>query len=238
MAKNPTRIAGEQARSAVALATENSDTAKLAAVRVGASTDNDSGQRLKVRERLAYGFGDVGGNLIFAPVSAFLLFYLTDIAGIGAAIAGTLLLLGRVLDGTLDLIVGTLIDRTDTRWGKARPWILFSAPVLVVSFILLFNVPAGLSTTGDGISSGLLAAVLGAEHGIAVRSGRFCAHPLVDRISDRPLVRVSTGVGSTLDDIHALGRALRQIVSTGPRLEYARQPSGEWQSVDDVRQAG
>ena len=90
----------------------------------------------------------------------------------------------------------------------------------------------------DRISSGLLAAVLGAEHGIAVRSGRFCAHPLVDRISDRPLVRVSTGVGSTLDDIHALGRTLRQIVATGPRLEYARQPSGEWQPVDDVRQAG
>ena len=134
MAKNPTRTTGAQQRAAVALATEDSTTATLAAIRVGETPFDESGQRLKIRERLAYGVGDIGGNLIFAPVSAFLLFYLTDIAGIGAAIAGTLLLLGRVLDGTLDLIVGTLIDRTSTRWGKARPWILFSAPVLVVSF--------------------------------------------------------------------------------------------------------
>lgn len=87
----------------------------------------------------------------------------------------------------------------------------------------------------DGISSGRLAAVLGAEHGIAVRSGRFCAHPLVDSISDRPLVRVSTGVGSTLDDINALGEALRAIAADGPQLEYARQASGEWQPVGDRR---
>lgn len=107
--------------------------------------------RVGLRERLAYGVGDVGGNLIFAPIAAFLLFYLTDIAGIGAAIAGTLLLIGRVLDGTLDLIIGTLIDRTKSRWGKARPWILFATPVVVITFILLFNVPADLSTTGKEI---------------------------------------------------------------------------------------
>jgi selenocysteine lyase/cysteine desulfurase len=87
----------------------------------------------------------------------------------------------------------------------------------------------------EGISAGRLAAALGAEHGISVRSGRFCAHPLVDRLSDRPLVRASVGVGSTLADIEALGAALHEIAARGPRLEYVRQASGEWQPVDDQR---
>jgi glycoside/pentoside/hexuronide:cation symporter, GPH family len=101
--------------------------------------------RVPLRERLAYGVGDIGGNLIFAPISAFILFYFTDTVGIGAAIAGTLILFGRILDGTMDLFVGTLIDKTSTRWGKARPWILLSTPVVVLAFIGLFNVPACLN---------------------------------------------------------------------------------------------
>jgi selenocysteine lyase/cysteine desulfurase len=87
----------------------------------------------------------------------------------------------------------------------------------------------------EGISSGLLAAVLGAEYGISVRSGRFCAHLLVDRLSDRPLVRVSVGVGSTLDDVAALGEALRSIRTVGPRTDYLRDEDGGWRPVYDAR---
>jgi GPH family glycoside/pentoside/hexuronide:cation symporter len=144
MAKDSIRTSARQQRAAVALSAEESHTAQLAAQSVGNALGDVSGQPLKVRERLAYGVGDIGGNLIFAPISAFLLFYFTDTVGVGAAIAGTLLLFGRVLDGTMDLVVGTLIDRTSTRWGKARPWILFSTPVVVISFILLFNIPSGM----------------------------------------------------------------------------------------------
>lgn len=88
----------------------------------------------------------------------------------------------------------------------------------------------------EGISSGQLAAVLGAEYGISVRSGRFCAHPLVDRLSDRPLVRVSLGAGSVIDDVTALGEALHSIRSHGPRADYARI-DGTWRPVTDTRQA-
>lgn len=152
MAKDPRRVQGEQMRAAVALSTEDSVTAALSADAVGEAIRLDSsGEKLKFREKLSYGVGDIGANAIFAPVSAFLLFYLTDTVGIGAAIAGTLLLFGRVLDGTLDLIIGALVDKTRTRWGKARPWILFSMPVLVISFVLLFNVPAGLTETGKEV---------------------------------------------------------------------------------------
>jgi GPH family glycoside/pentoside/hexuronide:cation symporter len=145
MVKDANQTSGEQLRAAVALSTEESETAQFAALAVDQYT---AGEKLRLRERVAYGVGDIGGNLIFAPISAFLLFYFTDTVGIGPAIAGTLLLFGRVLDGTMDLIIGTLIDKTSTRWGKARPWLLFSTPVVVLTFIGLFNVPAGLPEGG------------------------------------------------------------------------------------------
>lgn len=116
-----------------------------------ASSPTGIGEHLRVRERVSYAVGDFGGNILFTGVGAFILFYLTDYAGLGAAIAGTILLLGRVFDGTMDLLIGALIDKTSTRWGKARPWVLLSTPVVVVSFILLFSIPKGLGETGSAI---------------------------------------------------------------------------------------
>ena len=225
MAKNTARIAGEQARSAVALANENSDTANFAAVAVGESPLDDSGQKLKIRERLAYGVGDIGGNLVFAPVSAFLLFYLTDIAGIGAAIAGTLLLLGRVLDGTLDLIVGTLIDRTNTRWGKARPWILFSAPVLVISFILLFNVPAGLDTTGKEVYAFVFYFLC---LGVGFVGSNLAYHTLLSVITSSTKMRVSLTV---LRTFFAIFTTLVVNVATIPIITSLGGGQSAWSSV-------
>ena len=58
------------------------------------------------------------------------------------------MLLTRLLDGLSDIAMGIIIDRTNTRWGKARPWILLSAPLMAIGLILLFNVPANFSETG------------------------------------------------------------------------------------------
>ncbi|AYF99260.1 MFS transporter [Protaetiibacter intestinalis] len=104
--------------------------------------------RVSMREKLSYAAGDIGSNLVFAPATSFVLFYFTDIAGIGAAIAGTAILLGQLLNGVVDLVVGVLIDKTKTRWGKTRPWILWSALPLMMCFVLMFSVPSGLDDTG------------------------------------------------------------------------------------------
>ncbi|MBP2328927.1 GPH family glycoside/pentoside/hexuronide:cation symporter [Kibdelosporangium banguiense] len=77
-----------------------------------------------------------------------MLFYLTNIAGIGAAVAGTILLVGQLLNGVTDLLVGVFIDKTKTRWGKTRPWILVTAIPMGLSLVLLFSVPSGFSETG------------------------------------------------------------------------------------------
>lgn len=102
---------------------------------------------LRAREKVAYAVGDIGSNLIYVPLSTFALFYFTDVAGIGAAVAGTILLVGQVLNGVTDLIIGYLIDKTNTRWGKARPWVLWTALPLAVAFVAMFSVPTSLGET-------------------------------------------------------------------------------------------
>lgn len=77
-------------------------------------------------------------------MSAFLLFYYTDYVHVSAA---TIMLLSRVLDGVTDLIMGVIVDRTKSRFGKCRPWILRMAIPFALAGILLFSVPSGLGET-------------------------------------------------------------------------------------------
>ena len=92
-----------------------------------------------------YGAGDGANNLTFSMVSAFLLIYLTNVAGIAAAAAGTLFLVVRVWGGFTDLFAGRVIDRTETRWGKFRPYVLFGSVPLLALLVALFSIPGSLS---------------------------------------------------------------------------------------------
>ncbi|MGA9519645.1 MAG: MFS transporter [Trichococcus sp.] len=103
---------------------------------------------VSLKEKLAYGLGDAGCNFVWTVVASFLTLYYTDNVGVSAAVIGTIMLLTRLLDGLSDIAMGIIIDRTNTRWGKARPWILLSAPLMAIGLILLFNVPANFSETG------------------------------------------------------------------------------------------
>lgn len=83
-------------------------------------------------------------------------------------------------------------------------------------------------------SVGLVAAALGAEHGISVRAGRFCAHPFFDRIARRSNgLRASLGAGSSVDDVDRFLGALARLVADGPEHTYARTPDGWCPAVDD-----
>ncbi|MDO5294570.1 MAG: MFS transporter [bacterium] len=100
----------------------------------------------KVVERFAYGCGDFGCNIIYTAMSAFLLFYYTDYAGVSAAAVGTIMLVSRVFDGVSDVIMGVIVDRTKSKYGKARPWLLRMCIPFAVSGILLFSVPTSWGT--------------------------------------------------------------------------------------------
>src|SRR5881227_4362594 len=100
-----------------------------------------------VGERIGYACGDTAANFIWRAVIVFLPFFLTDTAGLGPAAVGVLLLVCRVWDGVADLAMGLIVDRTHTRWGKFRPWILWSAVPLGVLGVLTFSAPP-LGATG------------------------------------------------------------------------------------------
>jgi Na+/melibiose symporter-like transporter len=100
-----------------------------------------STQKLSVREKIGYGFGDAGANFVFQMMLIFQLGFYTDVFGITAAAAGTLLLVGRFWDAAFDPFMGVVADRTNTRWGKFRPWVLWSAVPFAVFFFLAFTTP-------------------------------------------------------------------------------------------------
>lgn len=106
---------------------------------------NSNELKSSLRQKILYGLGDVGVNIIWILPSSFLTLYYTDSVGMSAAFVGTMMLLCRLFDGLSDIVMGTIIDKTRTRWGKARPWLLFMGIPLVLSVFLVFSVPQGLS---------------------------------------------------------------------------------------------
>lgn len=99
------------------------------------------------RERLAFGLGDYGTNLTYTMMVTFLAWFYTDIVGISAALIGSLMFFARVVDGVICVFVGIRIDKTDTRLGKARPWVLWTAVPFGLSAFLMSTVP-GIGDNG------------------------------------------------------------------------------------------
>jgi glucuronide carrier protein len=104
--------------------------------------------KLRAPEYLGYAAGDAANNLTFSMISAFLLIYYTDVAGIAAGTAGTIFLLVRIWGGFTDLFAGRVVDETSTRWGKFRPYVLFGSVPLLVLLVVVFSIPSGLSDNG------------------------------------------------------------------------------------------
>ncbi len=98
-------------------------------------------QKLSFKEKAGYSFGDAAANFVFQTMLIFQLGFYTDVFGITAAAAGTLLLVGRFWDALFDPFMGVVADRTNTRWGKFRPWVLWSAVPFAVIFVLAFTTP-------------------------------------------------------------------------------------------------
>ncbi|HOT15077.1 MAG TPA: glycoside-pentoside-hexuronide (GPH):cation symporter [Bacteroidales bacterium] len=98
--------------------------------------------KLKFREKVGYGFGDLGSVLFWQTIMVYLLYFYTDVFGLTAATAGVMFFVSRVLDAFFDVVIGMTADRTETRWGKFRPYILFGAVPLAVAAVAAFTVPS------------------------------------------------------------------------------------------------
>lgn len=96
---------------------------------------------LTVGTRIAYGCGDTACNIVFGMISTLLTLFYTDYAGIPVMTVGLVMLISRVFDGTSDVIMGVIVNHTNTKWGKARPWIIWMAVPYCVAAVALFTVP-------------------------------------------------------------------------------------------------
>ena len=97
--------------------------------------------KLSFKEKIGYSLGDTASHFVWDMVGFWLLFFYTDVYGISAAAAGTIMLVARFWDMAVDPIIGVVSDRTNTRWGKFRPYILFGAVPYAVLAILTFTTP-------------------------------------------------------------------------------------------------
>ncbi|MDR2185532.1 MAG: MFS transporter [Treponema sp.] len=97
--------------------------------------------RLSVREKLGFGIFDLGGNLFFTALGFWSLNYLTDTAGLAAGLAGFAVMIGKLWDAVSDPVMGYISDRTRSRWGRRRPYLLFGALPVLLAMWAFFTAP-------------------------------------------------------------------------------------------------
>lgn len=96
---------------------------------------------LKTREKVFYGVGDMGNNIAYGAVGFYFVFFLTDVAGMSPAWVGYIFMISRMWNAVCDLFMGVMSDRTKTKFGRRRPFLLFGAIPLGIGFALLWTVP-------------------------------------------------------------------------------------------------
>lgn len=104
---------------------------------------------LKWYNKVGYGSGDVAGNVVYALLSSFVMIYLTNTVGLNPGVVGTLIAASKLFDGVTDIFFGAMIDKTKSRLGKARPWMLYAYIGCAVTLVAIFAVPADIGETAQ-----------------------------------------------------------------------------------------
>ena len=142
---------------------------------------------LKWYNKVGYGSGDFAGNVVYAFLSSFVMLYLTNTVGLNPGIIGTLIMVSKLFDGISDMFFGTMIDKTKSRLGKARPWMLYAYIGCAVTLVANFAIPDSLGTTAQYvwffIAYTLLNAVFFTANNIAYASlVTFCTKNSRERV--------------------------------------------------------
>ena len=106
---------------------------------------------LKWYNKVGYGSGDIAGNVVYAFLSSFVMIYLTDTIGLNSGIIGSLMAVSKLFDGITDIFFGSLIDKTHTKMGKARPWMFGGYFGCTATLVMIFVVPSNLGITAQYI---------------------------------------------------------------------------------------
>lgn len=180
---------------------------------------------LKWYNKVGYGSGDVGGNVVYAFIAFFVMIYLTDTMGLNPGIIGTLIMLSRIFDGISDIFFGSLIDKTNTRMGKARPWMFWAYFGCAAMIVAIFAVPPSLGDfamyTWFFITYVLLNAVFFTANNIAYST-------LTALITKNAEERVQMGC---IRFVFAFGTSLLIQVSTVGLVQFFGGGAEAWRSV-------
>lgn len=104
---------------------------------------------LKWYNKVGYGSGDIAGNVVYAFLTTFVMIYLTNTVGLNPGIVGTLIAVSKLFDGVTDVFFGSMIDKTKSRMGKARPWMLYGYIGCAVTLAAIFAIPADMGETAQ-----------------------------------------------------------------------------------------
>lgn len=177
--------------------------------------DAATDERPSFGERLTFASGEFASNCAWIMVTGFLLYYYTDVAYLPVAATGTLMLVSRVLDAVADPVIGILVDRTRTRWGQARPYLLFAAIPFGVLCVLTFAVP-DWSPAGKVAYAYLTFTLLGLLYSLLFIP--FCAmQPMMAR-DPRDVVQIGSmrAMATSLGSILVYGLTVPIVGLAGP----------------------
>lgn len=157
--------------------------------------------KLSLKEKISYGYGDVASNFVWGMVNSYLLFFYTDVFGITAAAAGTLFLITRIFDAVNDPLVGILVDKTKSKHGKTRPYLLYIAVPFGILSVITFITP-DLSMTGKVIYAYITYGLLGLVYTL-INIPYGALMPLMTRDSKEK---------GELNSYRAIGRSIGAII--------------------------
>ena len=104
--------------------------------------------QLRMKEKAAYGLGAIGKDMVYMLSASYILYYFQDVLGVSAVAMGVILLVARIFDAFNDPIMGVVVAKTQTRWGKFRPWLMIGTLTNAVILFLMFSAPPSISGSG------------------------------------------------------------------------------------------
>ena len=192
--------------------------------------------KLTAKEKTAYGLGAVGKDMVYMLSASYILYYYQDILGVSAIAMGVILLVARIFDAFNDPIMGIVVAKTKTRWGKFRPWLLIGTLTNAVILFLMFSAPPSLS--GGGLVA--YAAVTYILWGVTYTMMDIPYWSMIPAFTEggkereglSALARSCAGVGSaivtiiTVMAVTSIGTAMDNSKSEKMTMQYASEVGG------------
>lgn len=157
--------------------------------------------RLPLATRATYGLGDFASGLVWHTTGAYLAVFYTDAVGIAAGAVGSLMLIARLLDAIIDPVIGALAERTRSRYGRFRPWILYGMLPLVIFLVLTFSAPFAADTMGALVWAIATYGILGFMYSAVNLPYGALATVMAETTADRVSLNSFREVGSNLSKL-------------------------------------